>query len=575
MSSALMFSNLSKFHLEGGDYTTEILEAIGKIEQQTTFSCDDVINILKGFRNYKEQKPSEALKQKLTRWVRTYGEKHIESACDAFQILKYSDGVIDAGTLRPLLHACRERRENLLDTEKPEFDAICKHRRFAENSSFTPNSTEQSQPLRQESEKSEISEDDTSRSHAAAGREPRENDPGEIFDHMRNMPEELLQDAFPKKSKPRVRQESGESEIREVLTSGPQEATVSKQEVLRMYEMMEELVEKSRAGGGDGLQTSATGGGDGLQTPQGYKMVEKKRIIKEGKNGAKNGAKHGAKKMDVHDKYLEALIASLAGQKQPTFNIHNHGGTAAGGNAAGGNATAGNGQAGRSWCGGLFYCSLCGMGTTASAAAVILAAAYLYFKNPLAIFESIPDVVLESLKKSGGVWASGGSNITNKEHKKNVRVPDETKGEHTHTDKKETKGEHTHTDQNETKGEREIHGFEPAMRELDCFAEPNSECVSRQVQEVFKAIKFGTAGLRKVVGPEMGFERGFWIIVMSLISGGSFNSIRPMTNAGFSSHHRNNNFNPTRPMANAASAMAHAASEIANAAIKCEPFTRP
>jgi hypothetical protein len=32
----------------------------------------------------------------------------------------------------------------------------------------------------------------------------------------------------------------------------------------------------------------------------------------------------------------------------------------------------------------------------------------------------------------------------------------------------------------------------------------------------------------------MGFERGFWIIVMSLISGGSFNSIRPMTNAGFS-----------------------------------------
>jgi hypothetical protein len=61
MSSALRFANLSNFHVQGGDYTTEILEAIGEIEQQKTFSCEDVINILKGFQIYKENKPSAAL----------------------------------------------------------------------------------------------------------------------------------------------------------------------------------------------------------------------------------------------------------------------------------------------------------------------------------------------------------------------------------------------------------------------------------------------------------------------------------------------------------------------------------
>jgi hypothetical protein len=208
MSSALRFSNLSKCHLEGDDYTTEILEDIGKIEQQTTFSCDDVINILKGFQNYKEQKPSGALKQKLTRWVKTYGE-HINRTSQMFQILKYSDGVIDAGTLRPLLRACGEGRDNLLLDDQTEFDAICKLPRFAEflpEPSFARNLTGQRQHLRQESEKSE---DDTWRSRAAAGREPRENDPVEtvirkkrvhqIFHRSINVSDELLKNACLKK----------------------------------------------------------------------------------------------------------------------------------------------------------------------------------------------------------------------------------------------------------------------------------------------------------------------------------------------------------------------------------------
>ena len=309
------------------------------------------------------------------------------------------------------------------------------------------------------------------------------------------MPEELFQDAFlPMESKPRVRQESGESEIREVTTNGPQAAAVSNQEVLRIYDIMLEI-EKNRAGRGDGLQTR-----------QVYKLQGSEKLRnKRGKNGGNRGEIPG----------LPGLNISIN-----NYGNDNHGndnqGNANQGNANHGNTNHGNTQAGRSWCRGLFdysLCGMCGMGTISSAA-VILTAAYLYFKNPFATFESIPDVVLESLKKSWGAWASGGSNITNKEHKKNVRVPDETKGEHTHTDKKETKGEHTHTDQNETKGEQEINGFKLAMRELDCFVEPNSEWVSRQVQEVFKAIEFGTAGLRKVVGPEWGSNEdfGLWLL---------------------------------------------------------------
>jgi hypothetical protein len=71
--------------------------------------------------------------------------------------------------------------------------------------SFAPNLTGQRQHLRQESEKSEISEDDTSRSRAAAGREPRENVPVEtvirkkrvhqLFGHSRKVSEELLANA--------------------------------------------------------------------------------------------------------------------------------------------------------------------------------------------------------------------------------------------------------------------------------------------------------------------------------------------------------------------------------------------
>jgi hypothetical protein len=333
------------------------------------------------------------------------------------------------------------------------------------------------------------------------------------------MPEELFQDAFlPMESKPRVRQESGESEIREVTTNGPQAAAVSNQEVLRIYDIMLEI-EKNRAGRGDGLQTR-----------QVYKLQGSEKLRnKRGKNGGNRGEIPGLPGLNIsinnygndnhgNDNQGNANQgnANQGNANQGNANQGNaNQGNANQGNANQGNANHGNTQAGRSWCRGLFdysLCGMCGMGTISSAA-VILTAAYLYFKNPFATFESIPDVVLESLKKSWGAWASGGSNITNKEHKKNVRVPDETKGEHTHTDKKETKGEHTHTDQNETKGEQEINGFKLAMRELDCFVEPNSEWVSRQVQEVFKAIEFGTAGLRKVVGPEWGSNEDFGLLL--------------------------------------------------------------
>jgi hypothetical protein len=162
VSNARKFFSMSKRQAES--IRAQIPDLIALIESQEHLQVEDVIDTLKGFQNYTENKPSEALKQKLSRWVETYGKKHIDIARDAFQILKYSEGVIecDAETLRPLLRACIERRENLLADDQTELDAICKTR------SVSP-------PLRQKSEKSEIREVDTSYSRAAAGRELREN----------------------------------------------------------------------------------------------------------------------------------------------------------------------------------------------------------------------------------------------------------------------------------------------------------------------------------------------------------------------------------------------------------------
>jgi hypothetical protein len=192
VSNARKFFSMSKRQL--ASVRVQIPDLIALIEAQEHLRVQDVIDTLKGFQNYTENKPSEALKQKLSRWVETYGKNHIDIARDAFQILKYSEGVIDAGTLRPLLEVCIERREKLLAEDQIELDAICK------TWSVSP-------PLRQKSEKSEKSEVDTSYSRAAAGREPRENfNVGAtppvsnkamgLFNNGKIMPDELLEYNF-------------------------------------------------------------------------------------------------------------------------------------------------------------------------------------------------------------------------------------------------------------------------------------------------------------------------------------------------------------------------------------------
>ncbi len=126
---ALMFCNHSRSHVR-----SRIPHYITKIQEITNFSCGNVIHILEGFTNYKDENPIESLKQKLTEWVeKNASEGLITSPRDAFQILKHLEGVIecDDDTLCRLLRACNAGVESFLPQEKTDFAVFCQKSKIA------------------------------------------------------------------------------------------------------------------------------------------------------------------------------------------------------------------------------------------------------------------------------------------------------------------------------------------------------------------------------------------------------------------------------------------------------------
>ena len=127
---ALMFYNTSD-----SEVRSRIPFYITKIQNKTNFSCGNVIHILKGFTKYKDEKPSESLKQTLTQWVETYASAElITSPRDAFQILQHLEGVIecDDETLRRLLRACSAGVESFLPQENTDFNVFCQKSKIAQ-----------------------------------------------------------------------------------------------------------------------------------------------------------------------------------------------------------------------------------------------------------------------------------------------------------------------------------------------------------------------------------------------------------------------------------------------------------
>ena len=99
------------------------------IEDQESFTFKEMIAILRGFKNYSEVKPSDALKEKLIQCAQNYIDNETDiQASDAFQMLKFSRGVIEfgVGILRPLLIVCMRRRLCLTGVFDKEFDELCK-----------------------------------------------------------------------------------------------------------------------------------------------------------------------------------------------------------------------------------------------------------------------------------------------------------------------------------------------------------------------------------------------------------------------------------------------------------------
>ena len=99
------------------------------IEDQESFTFKEMIAILRGFKNYSEVKPSDALKEKLIQCAQNYIDNETDiQASDAFQMLKFSRGVIEfgVGILRPLLIVCTRRRLCLTGVFDKEFDELCK-----------------------------------------------------------------------------------------------------------------------------------------------------------------------------------------------------------------------------------------------------------------------------------------------------------------------------------------------------------------------------------------------------------------------------------------------------------------
>jgi hypothetical protein len=106
---------------------------IVEIEDQESFTFDEMIGILRGFHHYIEIKPNDDLKQKLIECAQDYVDTEIDKqASDAFKILKFSRGVIKLGVeiLRPLLLVCTRRRQYLMNEN--EFDELCKDRNLQE-----------------------------------------------------------------------------------------------------------------------------------------------------------------------------------------------------------------------------------------------------------------------------------------------------------------------------------------------------------------------------------------------------------------------------------------------------------
>lgn len=102
---------------------------IVEIEDQESFTFKEMIAILKGFKNYREVKPSDALKEKLIQCAQNYIDNETDiQASDAFEMLKFSRGVIEfgAGILRPLLIVYTRRRRYFTGVFDNEFDELCK-----------------------------------------------------------------------------------------------------------------------------------------------------------------------------------------------------------------------------------------------------------------------------------------------------------------------------------------------------------------------------------------------------------------------------------------------------------------
>jgi hypothetical protein len=130
------FANLCNSRSFTDRMRLRIQTIIVEIEDQESFTFDEMIGILSGFQNYRggsSIKPNDDLKQKLIECAQAYVDTEIDKqASDAFKILKFSRGVIELGVgiLRPLLLVCTRRRQHLVNEN--EFDELCKDRNLKE-----------------------------------------------------------------------------------------------------------------------------------------------------------------------------------------------------------------------------------------------------------------------------------------------------------------------------------------------------------------------------------------------------------------------------------------------------------
>jgi hypothetical protein len=486
---------------------------ISNIEKKTSFSCTNVINILKGFTQYKEGEPSELLKQKLTQWVKMYAAAEpITSPGDAFQILKHSEGVIacDDETLLRLLRACSAGVYNLMDGEKTDFAELCKKSKFArilrEAGSARPSteagparpSTEagSARPLGEQRPARHSTEAGSARHSTEAGsarplREQRPARPSTEQGPARPSTEQGP--ARPSTEHGPARPSSPSSEISNVVTN---------QQIIATHNIFQILLDEQSRGknGLAGVHWNLTLGSDNLQP--------------------------ASQKTDV------------------VVNVNT-----------------GNDKD-RGWCAGLCGISCCGILTTASVATVVsmLTAAYLWDRNPATIFESVKTA---GSTFASGTRASGGSNNT-QEKKQNAGDPNKSKwGEEneglnnteeqeynpggprerrlceeiptpTLTSNSTSNSTSTSTPPKISPSRKPRNSISPdTIKIWDCWLDPDSECVNLQVQAVNEQVQ-EMFGMIKSVGKTVrypiaasGFAATFMILFMTMMTNGSLRPFNP------------------------------------------------